>query len=111
MNRFQKPDLIKRIAGSVNFSILVFLVVIGIFLYGISALSQSSLRDEKKILMDAINRDIVHCYAVEGMYPPSAAYIEAHYGLNYDHEKYLIDYEAVGANIMPTVTIIERTGK
>lgn len=108
MNRFQKPDLKKRILQSVNFSIIFFLAVIGLFLYGISAVSNSPVNDEKEILTNAINKDIVHCYAIEGMYPPSLSYIEENYGLTYDHEDYMIDYDIVGSNIMPTVMIIER---
>lgn len=111
MNRFQKPDLKKRIIQSVNFSILFFLFIIGIFLYGISAVSNSSVNDGKEILENALNKDIVHCYAVEGMYPPSLSYIEKNYGLTYDHEAFIIDYEAVGSNIMPTFMIIERNQK
>ena len=111
MNRFQKPDFKKRILQSVNFSIIFFLAIIGLFLYGISAVSNSSVNDEKEILTNAINKDIVHCYAIEGMYPPSLSYIEENYGLTYDHDEYIIDYDAVGSNIMPTVMIIERNKK
>ncbi|HOO28469.1 MAG TPA: hypothetical protein PLU43_08385, partial [Lachnospiraceae bacterium] len=68
----------------------------------------SSVNDEKEILTNAVNRDIVHCYAVEGMYPPSLHYIEKNYGLTYDHDRFIIDYEAIGSNIMPSVMIIER---
>ncbi len=111
MNRFQKPNLGKRILQSVNFSILFFLAVIGIFLYGIATVSSGSTRDEKRILDEAIHKDIVHCYAVEGMYPPSLSYMEEHYGLTFDHDKFLVDYEPIGANIMPNVTILERSGR
>lgn len=93
---------------SVNFSIVFFLLIIGIFLYGIAAVSSSSVNDEKRILNEAIKKDVVHCYAVEGMYPPSLSYIEENYGLHYDHDKYLVDYESIGSNIMPTITIVER---
>lgn len=108
MNRFQKPDLKKRIFESVNFSVVFFVVVIVVFLVGISILSNSSVRDEKDILNTAINKDIIHCYAIEGFYPPNLDYIEEHYGLTYDHDKYIVDYESVGNNIMPNVMIIER---
>lgn len=107
-NRFQSPELKKRIFDSVNFSVFFFIIVMAAFLFGISMLSNSSVRDEQDILMRAINKDIVHCYAVEGFYPPSISYIEQHYGLTYDHDKYLIDYESIGNNIMPNVLIIER---
>ena len=111
MNRFQKPNLGKRILQSVNFSILFFIAVIGIFLYGIATVSSGTAEDERRILDEAIHKDIVHCYAVEGMYPPSLSYMEKHYGLTYDHDKFLVDYETVGSNIMPNVSIIERRGQ
>lgn len=111
MNRFQKPNLGKRILQSVNFSILFFVAIIGVFLFGIATVSSGTAEDERRILEEAIHKDIVHCYAVEGMYPPTLSYMEEHYGLIYDHEKYLVDYETIGSNIMPNVTIIERSGK
>lgn len=110
-NRFQNPNLRKRILESSNLSIAFFIVVICAFLLGISFLSNSSVRDEKEILTKAINKDIVHCYAVEGFYPPTLDYIENHYGLSYNTDKYIIDYESVGNNIMPNVMIIERNKK
>lgn len=111
MNRFQKPNLGKRILQSVNFSILFFLAVIAVFLYGIATVSSGSAEDERRILDEAIHKDIVHCYAVEGMYPPTLSYMEEHYGLMYDHDKFLVDYETIGSNIMPNVTILERSGQ
>ena len=33
-------------------------------------------------------------------------YLEEHYGLTYDTEKYVVSYEATGSNLMPDVTVI-----
>lgn len=108
MNRFKKPDLKKRIFSSFTLSIIVFVAVIGIFIFGISAVSNSSVVNDKEILTEAINKDIVHCYCVEGMYPPNVKYMKDHYGLTYDDKKFIVDYEYVGANIMPKVMIIQK---
>ena len=108
MNRFNKPDRLKRIFNSQTLSIFVFVVVIAAFLAGISAVSGSTLTDDRTLLEKAVTKDIVHCYAVEGVYPPSLSYIEKHYGLTYDHSKYLISYESIGSNIMPGVMIIQK---
>ncbi len=94
-----------------NFSVFFFVAVIIAFLFGISFISSTSARDQKDVLTDAVSRDIIHCYAVEGYYPPSLAYIEDHYGLTYDKSRYLIDYVPIGDNIMPTVTILELNKK
>ena len=107
MNRFNRPSLRKRIIESMNFSVFFFVAVMVVFLMGISFIASTSIKDQTQILTDAVNKDIIHCYAVEGYYPPSIKYIEDHYGLTYDKERYLIDYVPIGDNIMPTVSIVE----
>lgn len=67
--------------------------------------------NDQQILYDAVNKDIVHCYSIEGMYPPNVKYIEDHYGLIYDKNKYLVDYEYFGSNIIPKVTIVSKSKK
>jgi hypothetical protein len=96
---------------SVNFSVFFFVIIIAVFLVGISFIASTSSKDQKQVLTDAVNKDIIHCYAVEGYYPPSLAYIEDHYGLTYDKSRYLVDYVPIGDNIMPSVTILEIHGK
>ena len=76
MNRFERPNLKKRILDSVSLPIIVFLVVLGGFLYGISSISSTAAGEEKRNLENALERDIIHCYAVEGIYPPTLTYIE-----------------------------------
>ncbi|MBR2530820.1 MAG: hypothetical protein IKE35_07350 [Lachnospiraceae bacterium] len=107
MNRFNRPGLRKRIVESVNFSVVFFIGIIALFLFGITFISSTSKKDQKQILTDAVSKDVIHCYAVEGYYPPSLKYIEDHYGLTYDKERYIVDYVPVGDNIMPSVTIVE----
>lgn len=109
MNRFDTPENKKRILSSVNFSALLFIAVLVVFIIAVSDFADSNAANQKEILTDAINRDIVHCYAIDGSYPPSLDYIEEHYGLIYDHDRFLIDYEVMGSNLMPNVTIIERS--
>ena len=90
-----------------NFSVFFFVIVIAVFLMGISFIASTSSKDQTQILTDAVNKDIIHCYAVEGYYPPSLKYIENHYGLTYDKSRYIVDYVPIGDNIMPSVTIVE----
>ena len=60
------------------------------------------------ILEKAVTRTITQCYALEGSYPPDIAYLTTHYGLTYDPDQYLIDYQYIGSNLRPDVTIIKR---
>lgn len=73
-------------------------------------LSPKQAYDEqgKKTLENAVVRAAVHCYAVEGAYPPSIEYLEDTYGLIIDHERFLVDYVIFASNVMPDVTVYSR---
>lgn len=45
---------------------------------------------------------------LRGAYPESLRYLEEHYGLIYDEDRFFIDYQILGSNIMPDVTIIDK---
>ena len=64
------------------------------------------MREEYKRLETALQRSVIQCYAVEGTYPPSLDYIKTHYGLTYDKDLFFVDYQPVGSNMRPEVTII-----
>lgn len=55
---------------------------------------------------DAIIRGAVQCYAIEGRYPESLSYLEKHYGISYDKDRFVVSYEIVGSNTMPQVSVI-----
>lgn len=50
----------------------------------------------------------VQCYAVEGAYPPSLAYLEENYGLQIDHSRYIVAYEAFAPNLLPDVAVLQK---
>lgn len=108
MNRFEKPNLKKRIQDSVSLPIIIFFVILGVFMYGVSSISNTAADEEKNNLERALQKDIVHCYAVEGIYPPTLIYLEDNYGLTYDKDRFLVDYQVVGSNLMPSFSVIER---
>ena len=69
----------------------------------------SSNESEQQIILEnAVSRSITECYALDGAYPPDINYLVEHYGLTYDNSRYFIDYQYIGANIPPDVTIIRR---
>ncbi len=108
MNRFSKPSFRQKLKNKISLPTLSFVLIFVLFFLGVSNVTKSSALNEKQLLADALSRDIAHCYAIEGMYPPSVSYMQEHYGLIYDTEKFLINYENIGSNIYPTVNILER---
>lgn len=90
------------------FPALIFVIVLSMFICFSTSFSQSSLEQEKQILENAIQRGIIQCYALEGTYPIKLSYLEEHYGLSYNREHFFVDYQYIGSNLRPNVTIIER---
>lgn len=75
--------------------ILIFLL----FRNGTEGQSTSSLEDA---VVDAA----AQCYAVEGVYPPSLEYLEEHYGLVINHDRYIVSYDAFSSNLPPTIKVL-----
>ena len=89
-------------------SALIFAAIIVIFVMAVEYSGRSSIEKQQESLETAISRDIVQCYAIEGMYPPSLQYLEDHYGLAYDKNTFFVDYQPVAANLDPDFTVILR---
>lgn len=106
MNRFIKSSEISHHFHSFILPVIIFFVFIGLFLLGISGISRTADRESYQSLQTALKRSVVHCYAIEGRYPPSLEYLEEHYGITYDETKYFIDYQPIASNMMPDITII-----
>lgn len=86
------------------FSIL--LISLCLFIAGVREVRTRTMESQQLILADAAKRACVQCYAIEGRYPPSAEYLEEHYGLSIDHERYHVFYSGWASNIMPDITIV-----
>lgn len=87
-------------------SLLVLAVCLYLFLIGIGNMAERTETEQLNVLTQAIQRASVQCYAIEGQYPPSVEYLEEHYGLTIDHEKYHVFYDGWASNIMPDITVI-----
>ena len=75
---------------------------------GLTAMNKKMDQEEMQTLQNAITRSVTTCYTLEGSYPQSLGYLKKHYGLHYDENKYFVDYQPLGANIMPDITIIRK---
>lgn len=90
-----------------KFVILVCLVGV-LFGTALSHLERNQHREDKEILEEALRRSSVACYAAEGFYPPDIAYLQEHYGLQYDETRYIIHYERFASNLMPEITVLDK---
>lgn len=90
--------------------VLLLPAVLAVLLFFMSALSNlqaGRISEGRQQLEDAVRRSAVACYAAEGIYPPNLEYLEEHYGIQVDRERYTVIYEVFASNLMPDITVLE----
>lgn len=98
---------VKRISILRRFLPPVVILALAVLLfYGLGCVSRTSAQEQKATVERAIQKSLTSCYAVEGAYPASLSYLEEHYGLIIDHDKYVVDYQTIGTNIRPAVLVV-----
>ena len=88
--------------------LLAALAALAALLWGLRAISRGSSAAGLAAAQSALHRSVMQCYAIEGFYPPDVGYLKEHYGITYDPEKYIVDYEIIGSNLMPDVKVFAR---
>ena len=89
-------------------TIVLFFALLFAFSSGLSSVSDKTAAQRAKNLEMAISRGIAHCYATKGHYPESLEYLKKHYSISYDTDEFFVDYQVLGENIFPDVTIIPK---
>jgi hypothetical protein len=99
----RRPDLMRT---AFILSILILIIVVLFVADGIS--SYKARYDETYLenVRNAIYDTLITCYALEGSYPDSLAYLSDHYGLVLDRDKYIFRYELIGSNLFPEFEVI-----
>ena len=59
-------------------------------------------------LRQAALRAAVACYSAEGVYPADVAYLQENYGLRYDTDTFILQYDAFAENILPEIRVLIR---
>lgn len=85
--------------------ILIFIGIIGVFLYGFQSSDQGMSKEDTKRAKEAIRKAALECYSIEGAYPEELDYLKKHYGLVIQEDKYLIRYHFIASNIMPDTDV------
>lgn len=98
------------LAGCV-ISAAVFGMVVGMFLMGMDSFLARARAEGAQTLRDGITRACVQCYAIEGRYPPSVQYLQEHYGVQIDEDRYYVFYDGFASNLMPDITVIPAEDK
>jgi hypothetical protein len=97
--------------GIVLYRLLMLVICIGLvvwFAIGLGNVNQQQSQEGQRQLETALRRAAVACYAAEGVYPPDLDYLEDHYGVQVDGDKYYVYYNIFADNIMPEITVVEK---
>jgi len=86
--------------------VLIFALILAVFMLALGNAGKSAESQRQKSLYEAVMRTVVHCYALEGRYPPSVAYMEEVYGLQIDRGTFNVVYDIFGSNVMPVVQVL-----
>lgn len=90
-------------------TIFFFLLLLLCFSLAVSQLDHRRQAEGKRHLETLLRRAAVSCYAAEGFYPPDVAYLQDHYGVDFDEDIYIVHYQFFASNWMPDITVLERS--
>ena len=89
-------------------AVLTVLLIAGIWSHTSSVSGKDIQEGSTTALKEAVQRSALQCYVVEGIYPPNLSYLEDHYGLQINHEKFYVSYDAFASNLPPNIRVIPR---
>lgn len=90
-------------------SIAAIAAVLALFVTALGSLQEGQSAEGLRQLEAALRKGCVACYATEGAYPTDLEYLEEHYGVQIDRDRYIVQYVAFAENLMPDITVLEKT--
>ena len=84
-------------------------MVLGLLLFAAVAVWMvRGVQEAAQMAQEAVERAVVSCYSLNGVYPATYQELKAKSGLAIDEEKYIVFYDIFASNIRPSVTVVER---
>lgn len=106
MNRFRDRKIRSVRPGGLFLSVVLMAGCFGIFSGAVLDMGKDIQQKEQEHLEQVLNQSAAICYSLEGSYPESLSYLKEQYGIRWDEEKYLVDFESVGNNLPPDIVVI-----
>lgn len=100
----QRTEARKRIFVCIA---VVCAVLIGLVLLLNTVFSNSREQGAVSIRNTILNA-AMQCAAIEGSFPTNLSYLEDNYDLRVNHDDYVVIYEVLGSNVLPSIVVIPR---
>lgn len=78
------------------------------FVLSLDSVQDRQGEEGRQQLETALRRAAVACYAAEGIYPPTVEYLQQHYGVQIQEDRYIVFYDVFANNLMPDITVLEK---
>ena len=95
-------------AAPLMLGVLLFAALAVWMVRGVRDAARLSDEEGLRLAQEAIERAVISCYSLEGVYPATYEELKEKSGLAVDEEKYMVKYEIFASNIRPSVTVMER---
>jgi len=89
-------------------TVAVFVAFAAFLIFMLGNASSTSGEEALQAVKDSVTRAVVSCYAYEGFYPDNIDYLIENYNLMIDFNRYLVYYDKVADNLMPSIVIAQR---
>ena len=93
----------KRLDAAIA-AVCTLLLLLGVWAVWNGQTEAQSAASVRTAVLDAA----VQCYALEGAYPQSLSYLEENYGVQVNHSRFIVSYEAYASNQLPAVAVLEK---
>lgn len=95
-------------SNTLGVGLVILMLVIAIMVamwVGFGFIAGQVKEQSARTLRDSIMDTAMQCFAIEGSYPPSLAYLQDNYGLSINEEDYRVVYVASASNVPPKVDV------
>lgn len=107
MQRFQTKKNVFKLKNAL-ISAVIFALIFFAFLFAISSVSNTSVKEQKDTLTGALKEGTIQTYALKGYYPENLNELLDDYSITYDKDLFLVDYTPQGENIFPDIMVIQK---
>ncbi|MDR3551740.1 MAG: hypothetical protein P4L75_01320 [Clostridia bacterium] len=104
MTSHKKFRRILAVALTAAFSIAIILLAAA----GVAGFDRNLRAEQLTAVQKSVQSAMIHCYSLEGSYPPNLAYLAKNYGLVLDTKHYIYDYSVFATNIPPEVHVFRK---